>query len=134
GRRVLVHLPQVGADERHPVLALLAGRDPGADRRALPARPRGRGPVDLGQGPQQGAARMTPLIETSNVRKAYGEFVALDDVTPAIGEGELVSIVGPNGAGKTTLVNVLTGLLKPTAGVVRFKGHDIAGIGPVRLS
>jgi branched-chain amino acid transport system ATP-binding protein len=77
---------------------------------------------------------MTPLIETAKVRKAYGDFVALDDVTLAIGDGELVSIVGPNGAGKTTLVNVLTGLLKPTAGVVRFKGQDIAGIGPVRLS
>ena len=77
---------------------------------------------------------MTPLIETSNVRKAYGDFVALDGVTLAIGDGELVSIVGPNGAGKTTLVNVLTGLLKPTAGVVRFKGEDIAGIGPVLLS
>ena len=77
---------------------------------------------------------MTALIETSDVRKAYGDFVALDGVTLAIGEGELVSIVGPNGAGKTTLVNVLTGLLKPTGGVVRFKGQDIAGIGPVRLS
>jgi len=77
---------------------------------------------------------VTPLIETSNVRKAYGDFVALDGVTLAIGDGELVSIVGPNGAGKTTLVNVLTGLLKPTAGVVRFKGEDIAGIGPVLLS
>jgi len=77
---------------------------------------------------------MTPLIETANVRKAYGDFVALDGVTLAIGDGELVSIVGPNGAGKTTLVNVLTGLLKPTAGVVRFKGEDIAGIGPVLLS
>ena len=77
---------------------------------------------------------MTALIETANVRKAYGEFVALDGVTLSIGEGELVSIVGPNGAGKTTLVNVLTGLLKPTDGVVRFKGRDIAGIGPVRLS
>ena len=77
---------------------------------------------------------MTPLIETSNVRKAYGEFVALDDVTLAIGEGELVSIVGPNGAGKTTLVNLLTGLLAPTAGQVRFKGEDIAGVGPVTLA
>jgi branched-chain amino acid transport system ATP-binding protein len=77
---------------------------------------------------------MTALIETSGVGKRYGEFVALEDVTLSIAEGELVSIVGPNGAGKTTLVNVLTGLLKPTAGVVRFKGEDIAGIGPVRLA
>ncbi len=74
----------------------------------------------------------TPLIETVGVGKAYGDFVALDDVTLSIREGELVSIVGPNGAGKTTLVNVLTGLLKPSAGIVRFKGEDIAGIGPVR--
>ncbi len=77
---------------------------------------------------------MTALIETENVSKAYGEFVALDGVSLSIADGELVSIVGPNGAGKTTLVNVLTGLLKPTTGVVRFKGEDIAGIGPVRLA
>ena len=77
---------------------------------------------------------MTALIETTAVRKAYGDFVALDGVTLSISEGELVSIVGPNGAGKTTLVNVLTGLLKPTSGVVRFKGEDIAGIGPVALA
>jgi branched-chain amino acid transport system ATP-binding protein len=77
---------------------------------------------------------MTALIETVGVSKAYGEFVALDSVSLSIAEGELVSIVGPNGAGKTTLVNVLTGLLKPTAGMVRFKGEDIAGIGPVMLA
>jgi branched-chain amino acid transport system ATP-binding protein len=77
---------------------------------------------------------MRPLIETVGVGKAYGDFVALDDVSLSIAEGELVSIVGPNGAGKTTLVNVLTGLLKPSAGLVRFKGEDIAGIGPVKLA
>ena len=75
-----------------------------------------------------------PLIETVGIGKAYGSFVALDDVTLSVREGELVSIVGPNGAGKTTLVNVLTGLLRPTRGVVRFKGDDIAGIGPVKLA
>jgi len=74
------------------------------------------------------------LIETVDVGKAYGSFVALDGVTLSVKGGELVSIVGPNGAGKTTLVNVLTGLLKPTRGVVRFKGDDIAGIGPVKLA
>ena len=77
---------------------------------------------------------MTVLVETRGVSKAYGDFVALQDVNLTIAADELVSIVGPNGAGKTTLVNVLTGLLKPTSGVVRFKGEDIAGIGPVMLA
>ena len=61
---------------------------------------------------------MTALVETAGVGKKYGEFVALHDITLSIADGELVSIVGPNGAGKTTLVNVLTGLLEPSEGVV----------------
>ena len=77
---------------------------------------------------------MSTLIETVDVKKAYGDFVALAGVSLCVADGETVSIVGPNGAGKTTLVNVLTGLLKPTSGVVRFKGDDIAGIGPVKLA
>jgi branched-chain amino acid transport system ATP-binding protein len=77
---------------------------------------------------------MTALLEARGVRKAYGAFVALDDVSLAVNEGEFVSIVGPNGAGKTTLVNVLTGLLMPSAGEVRFKGSDVAGVGPVKLA
>ncbi len=77
---------------------------------------------------------MTTLIETTGVRKAYGDFVALDGVTLSVASGETLAIVGPNGAGKTTLVNVLTGLLKPSTGIVRFKGDDIAGIGPVKLA
>jgi len=77
---------------------------------------------------------MTTLIETAEVSKTYGDFVALDRVSLAIGAGEFVSIVGPNGAGKTTLVNLLTGLLVPSAGRVRFKGRDIAGVGPVALA
>jgi branched-chain amino acid transport system ATP-binding protein len=74
------------------------------------------------------------LLEAIEVRKRYGDFVALDGISLSIAEGELVSIVGPNGAGKTTLVNVLTGLTPPTSGSVRFKGEDIAGIGPVLLA
>ncbi|HZZ90926.1 MAG TPA: ATP-binding cassette domain-containing protein [Usitatibacter sp.] len=77
---------------------------------------------------------MSALLEAIDLRKRYGDFVAIDGVTLSVAEGELVSIVGPNGAGKTTLVNLLTGLLPPTSGHVRFKGRDIAGIGPVMLA
>jgi branched-chain amino acid transport system ATP-binding protein len=76
----------------------------------------------------------TPLFETINVSKAYGAYMALSNVSFAVSDGEFVSIVGPNGAGKTTLVNVVTGLLKPTVGEVRFLGKDIAGVGPVELA
>ena len=74
------------------------------------------------------------LLTATHLRKLYGSFCALDDVSLAVDAGEFVSIIGPNGAGKTTLVNVLTGLLPPTAGTVRFKGEDVAGMGPVRLA
>jgi branched-chain amino acid transport system ATP-binding protein len=77
---------------------------------------------------------MTSLIETRGVTKHYGAFRALDGISLAVQEGEFVSIVGPNGAGKTTLVNLLTGLLVPTAGEVYFKGHNIGGVGPVALA
>lgn len=77
---------------------------------------------------------MTVLLETRNVSKSYGAFQALNDVSVEVRDQELLAIVGPNGAGKTTLVNVLTGLLVPTHGAVRFQGEDIAGVGPVALA
>jgi len=77
---------------------------------------------------------MTVLLETRDVSKSFGVFRALEQITMAVHEGELVSVVGPNGAGKTTLVNLLTGLLEPTAGEVLFMGKNIAGVGPVALA
>ncbi len=74
------------------------------------------------------------LFETISVSKHYGAYRALQDVSFHVDDGEFVSIVGPNGAGKTTLVNVVTGLLRPTLGEVRFLGQDIAGVGPVELA
>ena len=74
------------------------------------------------------------ILEAREVRKLYGDFCALDGVSLAVGAGEFVSIIGPNGAGKSTLINVLTGVLRPTAGTVRFKERDVAGIGPVALT
>jgi branched-chain amino acid transport system ATP-binding protein len=80
------------------------------------------------------AADTAPLFETIAVSKNFGGFKALDNVSFHVRDGEFVSIVGPNGAGKTTLVNIVTGLLRPTTGQVRFHGRDIAGIGPVELA
>ncbi|MGC2644100.1 MAG: ABC transporter ATP-binding protein [Pseudolabrys sp.] len=77
---------------------------------------------------------MKLLLETRNVSKSYGVFRALENVSMAVRENELVSVVGPNGAGKTTLVNLLTGLLSPSSGEVQFMGTNIAGVGPVALA
>src|SRR5439155_1490484 len=80
------------------------------------------------------AFMIAAVFEAVDIRMFYGSVCALDGVTLRIGRGEFVSIIGPNGAGKTTLVNVLTGLLAPTSGTVRFKGEDVGGVGPVRLA
>ena len=74
------------------------------------------------------------ILEALDIRKLYGAYVALDGVSLSIREGEFVSIIGPNGAGKSTLINVLTGVLEPSGGSVRFKGKDIGGIGTVALT
>src|SRR5262249_56724415 len=77
---------------------------------------------------------MSVLLETRKVGKSFGVLLALQDVSMAVHEDELVSVVGPNGAGKTTLVNLLTGLLEPSSGEVLFMGETIAGVGPVGLA
>ena len=74
------------------------------------------------------------ILRAESVRKVYGAFCALDGVSLEVREGEFLSIIGPNGAGKSTLVNLLTGVLSPTAGTVRFRDKDIAGIGSVALA
>jgi branched-chain amino acid transport system ATP-binding protein len=74
------------------------------------------------------------ILRAEGLRKLYGEFCALDGVTLGVDAGEFVSIVGPNGAGKSTLINILTGVTRPSAGTVLFKGREIGGAGPVRLA
>ena len=74
------------------------------------------------------------ILEARDLRKRYGAYVALDGVSLSVRDGEFVSIIGPNGAGKSTLINLLTGVLPPSDGHVRFKGRDIGGVGPVALA
>jgi branched-chain amino acid transport system ATP-binding protein len=74
------------------------------------------------------------LLEATGVTKAFGGLIAVGDVSFYIPERSIVSIIGPNGAGKTTFFNMLTGLYKPTAGRIAFKGRDITGDRPDRIT
>jgi branched-chain amino acid transport system permease protein len=75
-----------------------------------------------------------PLLEVDRITMRFRGLKALDDVSLTVAEGEIRGIVGPNGSGKTTLFNVVSGLYRPTAGRVRFRGRDMTGSRPHRLA
>jgi ABC-type branched-subunit amino acid transport system ATPase component len=74
------------------------------------------------------------MIESENLRKDFGGFSAVYNVSFELNSGELHGLIGPNGAGKTTLFNLLTGALSPTSGTIRFKGTDITGADPTTIT
>jgi ABC-2 type transport system ATP-binding protein len=67
-----------------------------------------------------------PVLEVSHLRKAYSEVVAVSDVSFSVRRNEIVGLLGPNGAGKTTTINMLLGVLEPSAGSIRIDGLDLA--------
>lgn len=67
---------------------------------------------------------MTTAIETTELRKEYGELTALGGLTLSVEDGELYGLLGPNGSGKTTTIEILTGQLAPTSGDARVLGID----------
>jgi branched-chain amino acid transport system ATP-binding protein len=73
---------------------------------------------------------MGTLLELAGVRAGYGGGDILQDLDLTLEEGSLTCIVGPNGAGKSTVLRVISGLLKPSSGTVRFRGESIAGKSP----
>jgi branched-chain amino acid transport system ATP-binding protein len=70
------------------------------------------------------------ILTTQALRKEFGGLLAVDDVDFTIPRESTVSLIGPNGAGKTTFFNMLTGVYKPTSGLVEFDGEDITGRPP----
>lgn len=68
---------------------------------------------------------MTALLSAEGITKSFGATRVIDGITLSIAPGEPVGLFGPNGSGKTTLVNILSGLLLPDAGSVRFDGKEI---------
>ncbi len=65
------------------------------------------------------------MIEVKNVTKKYGKFIAVDDISFTIQEGEIVGLLGPNGAGKSTTMNMITGFIEQTEGKILIDGYDM---------
>jgi ABC-2 type transport system ATP-binding protein len=67
-----------------------------------------------------------PVVETRELTKKYGSFLALDRLTIAVDRGQILGFIGPNGAGKTTTIKILVGLARPTSGTATVAGIDCA--------
>ena len=74
------------------------------------------------------------ILEVAGVTRRFGGLVALDDVSIAVAEGELLGLIGPNGAGKTTLFNVINGVYHPSAGRITFRGEDVTRLPPYEIA
>lgn len=66
------------------------------------------------------------MITVKNVCKKYGSFVAVDNISFEINDGEIIGLLGPNGAGKSTTMNMLTGFIEPTSGEILINGFNIS--------
>ncbi|MEK7700438.1 MAG: ABC transporter ATP-binding protein [candidate division NC10 bacterium] len=73
---------------------------------------------------------MGDLLEVRTLSLRFGGITALDDVSVSVAEGETLAIIGPNGSGKTSLFNCVTGIYRPTAGAVAFRGESVLGRTP----
>jgi ABC-type branched-subunit amino acid transport system ATPase component len=73
---------------------------------------------------------MVPALQTFGLDKRFGGIVAANGVALSVQKGARHALIGPNGAGKTTLVNLLTGLLQPTAGRILLDGKEISHLRP----
>lgn len=79
-------------------------------------------------------AAREPLLQVTALGRTFGGLTALADYAVDLSAGDLLGVIGPNGAGKTTLFNVLTGLVPPSSGTVRFSDKDVTGAAPRRLA
>src|ERR1700735_3968941 len=71
-----------------------------------------------------------PILQTIGLEKRFGGILATNDVSLSIEKGARHALIGPNGAGKTTVINLLTGVLRPTAGRIILAGNDITALRP----
>jgi branched-chain amino acid transport system permease protein len=74
------------------------------------------------------------VLEIRGLMRRFGGLTAVDSLDVTVNEGEIVSLVGPNGAGKTTVFNLISGVLRPTAGSVRLLGRELVGLPAHRIT
>ncbi len=74
------------------------------------------------------------LLQTVDLTKDFGGLRAIDKLSFGIGQGEVLGLIGPNGSGKSTCVNVITGVYRPTAGQILYKGKPISGLPPWKIA
>jgi len=75
-----------------------------------------------------------PALQLERVTMSFGGLKAVSEFDLEVRPGELVGLIGPNGAGKTTVFNLITGVYRPTAGVIRFAGKPIQGLKPHQIA
>lgn len=77
---------------------------------------------------------MAALLEVKNLGISFGGLRAVDDFEISIKKGQLYGLIGPNGAGKTTIFNLLTGVYKPSEGVIMLDGENITGLKTIEIN
>jgi len=74
------------------------------------------------------------MLTVTDLTKQFGGFTAVDQVAFELQQGEILGLIGPNGSGKSTTFNLIAGTLRPTAGSIRFRGHELAGESASRVA
>jgi len=74
------------------------------------------------------------ILSIKGVTKMFGGLVAVDSVSFNVNENEVTGLIGPNGSGKTTMINLITGAIKLSAGLITFEGRRISGMSPQKIS
>ena len=80
------------------------------------------------------ASSSAPVLEIEALTRAFGGLVAVNALDLTVRSGEIVGLLGPNGSGKTTALNLISGVLRPDAGTIRFAGHAIQGMPAHRIA
>lgn len=75
---------------------------------------------------------MSAILEITDLSKRFGRVVTADQTSLTVERGSALGVVGPNGAGKSTLLSLITGILDPDSGSIRYDGRDITGMAPGR--